>query len=199
MTKYGIAEQVISRLYPKGSVEAKASMQEVQKAVDQARDALVRGLTWKRMDDDDYSPPYQCIQPYKNVPVAYDSDMKKWYCVLPARVVDLPKNMGVYYVATMTDPDSAYVPSELGSNTTSIYGDGGVGRYYPEKKKLFFNRDLSGYEMFLRLVPCGEDIDPLADYLFPPDMEEILVDAAYNKFIDQRKIPVDAIDDRNSQ
>jgi hypothetical protein len=200
MTKKGIAEQVIKRLYPDTPLEeTKPSLPSVMLAAGQARDEMVRLMTWARLDEGAYSPNYQCIQSYKDVQTAYDEDMCKWFCALPARVVDLPMNMGIYHVATMDCPDEAYIPSELGSNSTSVYGDGGVARYYPEKKKIYFNRDLGGKKMFLRLVPRGEDIDPLADLLFPPDMEQALVDETEKRFLKQRQIPVDSIDNRNPQ
>lgn len=197
MNKYGIAEQAIKILYPQTFKDAKTTIPQIAAYVGQARDRIIRRTVWDMFSAGENVVPYQYITPYEDVEVKYDTKRKKFYANLPAKIVDLPNNMGINHVGCMDEPETGFIPSDFGFASVSIYGGIGLRSYYPERDRIYLSGvDSQDERLFMRLVTSGQDIGMLDDFSFPTDQEADLVQETLNLFLMQKQIPVDTLNNK---
>lgn len=207
MTKYKLAEQVLRLLYPSGTSDAKPFMQEILLAVSQARDKVIRDDYFEKLALGEPSIPYQYVSVYDNnglgYSVSYDSVRKKYYCQLPVRVIDLPKQRGFVEVRD-TETEETLIPtsqteirmyySMLGSDL-----DGEI-MYYPERDRVYIiNGGKEDMKISYLLVASGEDIDPLKDFMLPSNLEQQVVVLAAQLYSKQKEIPQDKVKNNISE
>lgn len=105
------------------------------------------------------------VKAYKNVAVLYDAERDEHYSLLPASVVQLPKNRGIRSISPMQDQKVKFWYSD--NNTDDVYSELEVGkiinrvRYYVENNKVYYrnyDHNFTGL-LFKLIVPFSEFAD----------------------------------------
>lgn len=105
------------------------------------------------------------VKAYKDVPVLYDSSRDEHYSLLPASVVQFPKNRGIRSISPSQDQRAKFWYSD--NNTDDVYSELEVGkiinrvRYYVENNKVYYrNYDPNFTKLLFKLVvPFSEFSD----------------------------------------
>jgi len=105
------------------------------------------------------------VKAYKNVAVQYDAERDEHYSLLPASVVQLPKNRGIRSISPSQDQRQKFWYSD--NNTDDVYSELEVGkiinrvRYYVENNKVYYrnyDHNFTGL-LFKLIVPFSEFAD----------------------------------------
>jgi len=121
--------------------------------------------------------------PYEDVPILKDEKLNKYYCELPAKVISLANEKGVWQVSTMQDQSIIFIP--IGTQGAWKYKEelfdllGNNPGYYAQQGKLFFenyNPVENTDTLLLKLIVDRSVFDDEEDYCVPPDIEDMIVD-----------------------
>jgi hypothetical protein len=204
-TKYKLADQAL-RILSGGDVQNATDTQirEMMIAVSQARDYLVRQEVWMLIQQADvFDVPGEYITTYDDVQVKWDDKYKIMYSKLPAKYLNLPRNLGVYSVSLTEDMWNAFVP--VSPNFRSLYNGLGASSlesrigYWVERGKIFFQgmdkSDNIG-DVSIKLIVASNEIDD-EDEVFPipADKEMEVVKLALEMYGLQKQVPNDEIND----
>lgn len=108
---------------------------------------------------------------------------------LPAMPINLPRNMGIFHVGPLSDPDCGYIPMQAGQygvvkklvGMSTLLGQAG---YWPVGRELFFSKDVSDVDLLIILAVM--DIDKYDDWAQLPiseDMEAEAIEALVQMFL----------------
>ena len=123
---------------------------------------------------------------------------------LPAMPINLPRNMGIFHVGPISDPDCEYIPMQAGQQgqVRKLVGMstllGQVG-YWPVGNELFFTKDVSNEDLLIILAIM--DISKYDNYQQLPiteDMELEVIEAAVQMFL-PRVEPNKIVDSQTSK
>lgn len=134
-------------------------------AVGQARDMLLRNLFWenKRLGEGDIDGAF--IKDYDEVTIQLDTKKNMYYSDLPAQVVGLANDMGVYQILSQENQEASYVriPNGTLSLTRGLEVSTMSGRqtffkegdrvYYPKLRK----RNLP-CSVLMKLIPSSASL-----------------------------------------
>ena len=204
-TKYKLADQAL-RILSGGAIQnaTETQVREMMIAVSQARDQVV----WSEMfmlinQADNFDVPGEYITSYDDVEVKYDDKQKIMWAKLPAKPLNLPRNMGIYNVHLTEDMFNAFIP--VSPNFPSLYRDLGascledrIGYFYKRDKIFFVGMDKSDNipTISLNLIVSATDVDD-EDEVFPipADKEMQVIQLALDMYGMQKQIPKDQIND----
>lgn len=128
--------------------------------------------------------------PFYNVTIQYDNDRKQYYCDLPAKVLGIQNDLGVYKVSFIEDFDNDFIRIPLGSMSmyrgmvTSNF-EGRIGWTLEGGKKLYFptlSQQAESYEgkkLHLLLLCDSAEIDLDAEYYIPAEFEEDIINQVF--------------------
>jgi hypothetical protein len=201
-TKYKLADQAL-RILSGGDITNATDTQirEMMVAVSQARDFLVRQDVWNLIQGvDSFDIPGEYITTYE-VEVKYDEKYDIMYSKLPAKYLNLPRNLGVYSVSLAKDMWNAFIP--VSPNFRSLYrglGASGledrIGYWISDRKVYFQGMDQSDNigNVSMRLIVASNEIDD-EDEVFPipADKELEVVKLAIDLYAPQKAAPSDEI------
>ena len=204
-TKYKLADQAL-RILAGGDVQNSSDTQirEMMVVASQARDYIVRQEIWELMRmADDVDIPGEYITPYDDIEVKYDDKKKIMYSKLPAKFLNLPRNMGVYQVSLTEDMWNAFIP--VTPNFRSLYNGLGAscleGRpgYWVEGSKIYYqgiDKTDNIPTVSLKLVIASDEVDD-EDEVFPipADKEMDVIRMALELYGVQKQVPNDEIND----
>lgn len=147
----------------------------------------------------DTIPAGLMLASYSGIPVEkYKSTSR---AKLPAMPVNLPRNMGLYYVGT-DDDECEFIPLQPGQRrivrTESLLNELLGTTYEPEDGHVVFSKDLSDQTVSMKLAVM--DISKYGDTeLLPisPDMEKDVIDMVVARFTNQPS--PDKIEDSGSE
>jgi hypothetical protein len=105
------------------------------------------------------------VKAYKDVAVLYDAERDEHYSILPASVVQFPKNRGIRSISPLQDQRAKFWYSD--NNTDDVYSELEVGkiidrtRYYVENNRVYYrNYDHNITSLLFKLVvPFSEFSD----------------------------------------
>jgi hypothetical protein len=161
ITRRGLAEQLISVLYPNTTSDKKLHLQEAELAISQARDAYIRNLILQNKVETNIVNG-NLLSSYDNVSIAYNEARCEYYCYLPVRVISLPNDLGLYRVMLCGDNKKDIVITSSGFN--SMYknslakNSGGDLTGFIIQNKFVFNQPMDGQKVSFDLVAMSEDI-----------------------------------------
>jgi hypothetical protein len=154
---------------------------EIGKMVDQSANAVIATQCLQGLWDD-------YLTEYEDLPIKLDEKKNLYYTDLPAKVISLPNQLGVFQVSTMQDQSSIFIPTTVNSQwlypnlAEILQGNSG---YYNEQKKIYFvnyNPNDNTDTILLKLIVDRSELDEEADYQIPPSIEEIIYATVLNKF-----------------
>jgi len=126
---------------------------------------ILYGVNANAIDYRDFGQLDSYVKAYKNVAVQYDADRDEHYSLLPALVVQLPKNRGIRSISPSQDQKLKFWYSD--NNTDDVYSELEVGkiikrvRYYVENNKVYYrnyDHNITGL-LFKLVVPFSEFSD----------------------------------------
>lgn len=190
MTSRGIMiEQVRNKLAGgKAPANFPVTLREAGKLIDQIANEVIKIECKMDLMCGEY-----CI-PYESISIKKDDSLNKYYCDLPAKVLGLDHQKGVWSVSSMKDQSTPWV--RITTQGAFLYKSkmqnlleecGEVPGYYyqPGAPKLFFE----GYDpaihtdnVLIKLVSDRSSLDDEDDYCIPADMENIIIDRVFQKF-----------------
>ena len=155
------------------------SIREVGIRVDQVANAVIR----INCENDGGVACGDYYTAYENVAILKDAGLNKYYCVLPAKVISLSNQKGVWQVSTMQDQSEPF--TSIGTQGASIFKDDlydllqDEAGYYYEQGKLFFenyNPVQNTDTLLLKLIVDRSVFSDEEDYCVPPDIEDLIVE-----------------------
>jgi hypothetical protein len=203
-TKYKLADQAL-RILSGGEIQNSSDTQirEMMLAVSQARDYLVRQEVWALIQQaDSFDIPGEYITTYE-MEVKKDKKYDIMYSKLPAKYLNLPRNLGVYSVSLVEDLWNAFIP--VSPNFRSLYNGLGASclesriGYWVERNKVYYqgmdSSDNIG-EVSIKLIVASNEIDD-EDEVFPipADKEMEVIKLALDLYTPQKQIQKDEIND----
>jgi hypothetical protein len=200
-TKKQIAEQAL-RILSGGTphVDREIDIREIMLYLDQLRDNRCRIDALNGIKQGIYDISSDYLTQYENVDIQTDTTRNQRYITLPASVIDLPNEMGVYQITSMQNPEVAFyrIPSlsaPLYRGKPAINID--VNTYYwtVGQKAWFKNIDKMVDKLFVTLVASSKDIAENANYPVPPDVEAELLELLVKAFSILQQAPHDEIED----
>jgi len=165
-------------------------LREVELAINQTRDALVRNYFYQRYAQfGDFNVDATYIYPFKNVPVAYNEDSDEWYSELPCDTISLPNGREVARVRLMKDQKNDFIPLKLGMETLSRSNkenelENNIGFYRVGRKIVYVGiKKASNIEkVLIYAVSSGNDLPDDAEYI-GGDIEEELVNRVISRIM----------------
>jgi hypothetical protein len=200
LTRVTIREQILRRLSAGNpSVASKVHPLEVDAAVAQVLNALLRTQYFEVLQLDSSIPEGCVLANYDNVPVISWNGISK--STLPAIPIALPKNMGVFRISKADDPmESGFIPIGMGQfsfvATQRLMSDllGQIG-YEVRGKEVWYTKDLPAQTPAITAVNMQLvvlDVTKYSDYELLPlnaDLEAQVVDTVYKMFAGEPNKP----------
>lgn len=203
ITKRGLAEQLISILYPNPTEDVKLHSGEAELIISQARDEYVRNLVLSQKSETSVISG-NLLSSFDGQPILYNDSRCEYYCYLPARVITLPNDLGLNRVLICGDENKDVVITPSGFN--NMYANsaaknlGEISGYLKQNKFIFNDKiDRDKYTVSFDLLAMSQDIG--SDDYFPIDdsaLPQILARAIDILRI-QKGIPEDTRNDNISQ
>lgn len=198
-TKRLLAEQVLKILTPRVTKDVKIDIRECELAVSQCRDNIAVSVLTPAAYQDEMDLFGGFVSQPEAITVQKTND-GVYYATLPARPLDLPKNMGVYAVYGREDMSTQLFP--VGINFTAMFKDneargleGNTG-YSLHTDRLIFHGDINdGDGLYVVLVKSGFDIPSRGFFPIPPSYEREVVRGALEMLSVEKQIPEDLIND----
>lgn len=179
-----IVEQVKNQLAGgKAPANFPITDQEIGKKVDQITNDIIAINCMEDILCDDY-----CL-PFEDVEILLDAALNKYYCVLPAAVISLPRQKGVWQVSSMQDQSLPYV--SIGTQGASRYKadladllQGNVGYYYQQGKLFFenYNPALNTTTLLVKLIVDRSYLEDEDSYCVPGNIEKMIVEKTFETF-----------------
>jgi hypothetical protein len=178
-----ISQQIKRLLAGGGAADLKFDYREIELAMDQNRDMLVKNMFFQQYAQGNFNIDQTYIHRFRNVPVALDADSGEYFSELPASLISLPNNREIYQVRPIKDLVNVYIPVNpnsiaINSSSKDIYLDGRKG-YYRQGGNIYFV-NLSSQDMVdkitMLLVSAGESVPDDEEYI-GGDLEQALVNA----------------------
>lgn len=131
---------------------------------------------------------------YPNIPIVKDASLDKYYCELPAKVIALPRQKGVWHVSAMKDQSLPWV--KIGTQGAWLYKEklfdllGDTPGYYYEQGKLFFenyNPSSDTDNILVKLIVDRAVFDDEENYCVTPNIEKLIVEKVFELFSPGKK------------
>lgn len=170
-TKLEIAQRLQSLLYPETTEDAKLTVQEAMKLVSEARDEYVRNTIFANKGETNMVNG-NWLSTFDDVDVKYDEVRCKWYTDLPAGVIALPEDMGVYQIWLCATPDDFLIPVSAGFMNMYRYSyaqmlEGKYAYFLIEDRLYYLNELDQNTKVGMNLIVQSADLGDM-DY-FPID------------------------------
>jgi len=200
-TKKQIAEQAL-RIISGGTptVDSEVDIREIMLLLDQVRDQRVRidALQGRKIGDYNISSDY--LSYYEDVDINTDTAKKARYITLPAAVIDLPDEMGVYSISPMQNQEINFirVPSmamPLYRGKQSFNTEATTYYWLIGNRVYFKNTDPTLEKVLVAMVASSKDIAESADFPVPPDVEAELIELVIQIFSVMHQAPHDEKED----
>ena len=205
MTKLELAQRALKMLYPRLRGDEKTSLREMVAAIGGARDYYIKGQVWKRYKDKgEIDNIYDGWLKQYNQPVLYNKDRCLYYSTLPATPLDLPNQLGIYFITDCNDLGDAYIPVKKthkwlysGSFAKDLEGE---KMYFQEGGNIYFSSDFKeGSEVNITLIPSGADIDEDdPDFGWDGSSDLEIINTAVELYSIQKDTPEDVTNNRLS-
>lgn len=191
MQKIGVLAEQCLNLINGGHItsDIQFSFNQAVIAVGQARDYLLRSLYWenKKLGEGDIDGAF--IRDYDNQDVTFDTTKNMFYSDLPAQVVGLANDMGVYQILWQEDQTTSFlrIPNGTLSLTSGLQVSEFSGKivYFKEGTKIYFpklkRRDNPG-KVLMKLIPSSASLTE-DDYSYmPAELEMQVIQAVVNMY-----------------
>lgn len=200
LTKLGIAQLLISRLFPKPTNDKKLTEPQAMLLVAQARDELAKRYIYQnRLDDKTIHTEW--LSTFKNL-TPYVNEYKEVVVDLPARTIALFHDLAIYHVFKGYDESELIMPTRVGEswiakNDTWLHNQ---PSYKLEQDKLVLqNVEPKGCTITVRMLATAEDIDPTAYFPFDGSMLGELLDLATQRYLTTKQLPEDLLNNNVSE
>lgn len=198
-----LAEQCI-RILSGGhqTADSQLTMPQMVIAVGQARDNRIRSYFWenKRLGESDIDASF--IKDYDNVSVALDATKNMYYSDLPAQIIGIANDIGVYQILWQLDQTSNFtrVPNGFQALTKGLEVSTMQGRntffregtrvYYPVLKKK------QGVKtVLMKLIPSASSLTE-DDYSYmPSETEQEVIEMVVKLYSTEQQIASDTGND----
>lgn len=189
-----IVAELIYRQYSSGdpSSESGLELKDFEYAVQQARAYKIRYDYFNTSKIEGERTINQgWLKQYKNVAVKLDTDTDTYYSVLPSQVLDLPRNMGLFFVSPMKNFNAPFAQQTIGQayifsgnpTDTIVYNYDNENIYYQ-------NFDPAIKQVYMQTIPLTDDNIPDE---FTAEISELVL----NRYMPNRKIPESKVADNN--
>ena len=200
-TKKQIAEQAM-RILAGGHIKPDRTMdiREVMLALDQFRDDAVRNRTLANINNGEIRIDEEFLSFYESIAVATDSTKGIKYITLPAKPIDLPKNLGLYQISptgNMEDPWIITLAGAVGIYTGTQALEHELKTYCWQVGERVYvkNIDPSIAEVTVLMATTSKGIAESATYPVPPDVEAELLQKVIQLFSIEKQTPHDELED----
>jgi hypothetical protein len=193
LTKLGIAQLLISRLFPNPTNDKKLTEPQAMLLVAQARDFLLKRSVYQTWQDDK-TIHGEWLSVYKGLELSVDEQCGDVYLNLPARTVSIFDDIGIYQVWKGKDESELILPIRAGQSwlMQEFSGTTNLPTYYLEQDKLIFqNLDPKGCKISIRMIATAEDIAPNDYFPFDGSMLGELIDICVQRYGITKQIPQD--------
>jgi hypothetical protein len=200
-SKKQIAEQAI-RILSGGHLKEDRTLdiREVMLALDQLRDEAVRVRTIANINNGDNRIDEEFLSFYEDEPILTDSVKELKYIVMPAKPIDLPKNLGLYQVTPVANFENPWIitrPGQIGiyAGTQALDHELKTFCWQVSDRLYIKGIDAGVAEATLILAASSKDIGETDTYPLPPDVEHELLQKLIELFSIHKQMPHDEVED----
>ena len=201
LTKLGLAQLLITRLFPKPTNDKKLTEPQAMLLIAQSRDEYVKQYIYQnRLDDKTIHTEW--LSTFKGLTPKKDESCGDLYLELPARSIAIFHDLSIYHVWRGGDESDLILPRRIGESW--IAGGSDFFSHHPsytlEQDRLVFkNLEQEGCKISIRMLATAEDIGA-TDY-FPIDGSAVsaIIDNAIQRYTITKQIPEDVLNDNISQ
>jgi hypothetical protein len=204
MQKLGVLAEECIRILSGGhqTADSQLTFPQMVIAVGQARDNRIRSYFWenKRLGETDIDASF--IKDYDNIPVSLDAVKNMYYSNLPAQIVGIANDLGVYQILWQLDQTTNFVriPNGFMSLTKGLDVANMQGRntffregtrvYYPVLKKKQGIKSV-----LMKLIPSASSLTE-DDYSYmPSELEQEVIEMVVRLYSTQQQIASDTGND----
>jgi len=204
MQKLGVLAEECLKILNGGQLtsDIQITFNQMVIAVGQARDNRARTVFWenKRLGEGDIDASF--IKDYDNVVVSLDDTKKLYYSELPAQVLGIANDMGVYQILWQEDQSSAFtrVPNGFTSLTRGLavanmqgkptFFREGTRVYYPNLKK-----KKGVKSVLMKLLPSASSLTEDDFCYMPSEMEQDVIQMVVQLYSNQQQVMNDVGND----
>ena len=132
--------------------------------VDVVYESIIYKISGNALRYRDWGQLDQYCRPYKNVAILKDEDRNEWYSILPASVIQLPRNRGIHQISPMKDQVNKFKYSD--NNSVDIWDELEAQKvvdytsFYVESNRVYYRKFDENYVLpgllFKLLTPLSE-------------------------------------------
>lgn len=195
-----IVQQIKRQLMGGGAADFKFDYREIDLAMNQVRDTLVKNDFFARYAQGDMQVDLTYVHEYRNVAADLDTDINEFTSELPCNVISLPNGREIFQIRPMKDSTNDFIP--VRPNFNSMYRNNGDvplesrKGYYKTAGTLYYVNVTAAdmpCKMLMRLVAAGQDLPDDAEYI-GGDLELQLVNGVIALFTQGMNKPKDTND-----
>jgi len=201
-TKRELADQILLKVNGgKPSQDTRVRREDIYKYVPAAVNYAMTKQYYINSQDGYKQLPDDFIATYESVPVQFNAARELYYVQLPARIISLPRNIGLDTISPMKGftnfVETSFSSRQLDSYSLKHMADQVL--YWIEFDKVYFEQlsDLVT-ELLVRMIASVDDLSPDDQLPIPPGMEVEVLKIVEEFFLEQRKIPADTLDNNNN-
>lgn len=204
MQKLGVLAEECIRILSGGhqTSDSQLTFPQMVIAVGQARDNRIRTYFWenKRLGEGDIDAAF--IKDYNDIDVSLDATKNMYYSDLPAQIVGIANDLGVYQILWQLDQTSNFtrIPNGFlsltkGLEVSEMQGKNtffreGTRVYYPRLKK-----KQGVKQVLMKLVPSASSLTE-DDYSYmPSELEQEVIEMVVRLYSTQQQIAQDTGND----
>ena len=204
MQKIGVLAEECIRILSGGhqTADSQFTFPQMIIAVGQARDSRIRTYFWenKKLGEADIDASF--VKSYDDIPVSLDTAKNMYYSELPAQVVGIANDLGVYQILWQLDQTSnfvrvpnGFVALTKGLEVANMQGKNtwfreGTRVYYPVMKKKQGIKSV-----LMKLIPSASSLTE-DDYSYmPSELEQDVIEMVVKLYATQQQIAHDTGND----
>lgn len=185
------------------SIEGKYHPNIINKIADMVIGGLIAADMFKNQESNGYEINGDFLTPFVNVPVLNDVDRDEKYSVLPAAVISLKQNRGMYRVSAMQDKEFGFSQVPVGSHDIfrilEAHYISKRTEFYLERNRIYYRKiGLTVDKVLIKMVAAITNLDPDQPIAIPASMEGEFLDTILKFLDDPKSVNQDKANDSNS-
>lgn len=204
MQKIGVLAEECIRILSGGhqTADSQFTFPQMVIAVGQARDNRVRSYFWenKKLGEADIDGAF--IKDYDNIDVTLDTVKNMYYSELPAQVVGIANDMGVYQILWQLDQTTNFVRVPNGfmalTKGLEVFNMQGKSTFFREGTRVYYpnlKKKKGVKTVLMKLLPSASSLTE-EDYSYmPSEMEQEVIEMVVKLYSTQQAIANDTGND----
>lgn len=194
-TKIDLSFRTLKQVFPRATSDSKILLREMMYALGNARDTVITQRAWSAWSAGEDIIWNGSLSKFE-VSLTKENDCL-YYFELPAKPLDLPKQMGIYHITPKGNKKDALVPVEptfyAMYSESLVQGLSGNIGYYQEGNKVYIvgGAVSEESELDLLLVAESDGIGERDYFPMPADRENEIIALAKQQFLTTVELPED--------